>query len=211
MGAQLDGPLLESAMRYARERHWDVCSGAWLVEDAGDTQCSCGTPHCPAPGAHPLQPDWAQQASSSPTAVRRMWSQTPLASILLPTGRTFDVIDVPEPAGCLALARMERTEVRLGPVACAPGRRMQFFVLAGSAARVPTLVRQLGWSPRSLDLVGRGERDHVVAPPSRVGALGPTLWARPPTPANRWLPEAEELIGALAYACGRDAAAARPR
>jgi len=29
-------------------------------------------------------------------------------------------------------------------------------------------------------------------------------WARRPTPANRWLPDAEELISALAYACGRD-------
>ncbi|NGO81825.1 DNA primase, partial [Streptomyces sp. YC504] len=26
-----------------------------------------------------------------------------------------------------------------------------------------------------------------------------------PTPANRWLPDAEELISALAYACGREA------
>lgn len=36
-------------------------------------------------------------------------------------------------------------------------------------------------------------------------------WARKPTAANRWLPDAEELISALAYACGREAADARGR
>lgn len=36
-------------------------------------------------------------------------------------------------------------------------------------------------------------------------------WVRRPTPANRWLPDTEELIDVLAYACGREAAAARAR
>jgi len=35
------------------------------------------------------------------------------ASILLPTGRTFDAIEVAETAGFLALARMERMEIRI--------------------------------------------------------------------------------------------------
>ncbi|MCG7529685.1 DNA primase, partial [Streptomyces sp. OfavH-34-F] len=38
---------------------------------------------------------------------------------------------------------------------------------------------------------------------------GAVQWARCPTTANRWLPEAAELIGPLAYACGRVAADAR--
>jgi hypothetical protein len=60
---------------------------------------------------------------------------------------------------------------------------MRFFVLPGAAAKVPELVRRLGWSPVSLDLA--------------------VQWARRPTPANRWLPDVEELISAVAYACGR--------
>ncbi|MDX6329347.1 MAG: hypothetical protein QOI83_1730, partial [Streptomycetaceae bacterium] len=36
-------------------------------------------------------------------------------------------------------------------------------------------------------------------------------WARQPTALNRWLPDAEELLSPLAYACGREAAAVRSR
>lgn len=206
---QAGDPLLESAVRYAEERHWDVCPGAWIVEDEGLVRCSCDSPGCHEPGMHPLGTDWAGQASGSAGAVRRMWTNQPRASIVLPTGRSFDVLDVPEVAGCLALARMERMGVQLGPVAGTPDRRLQFFVQPGTAAKVPDQLRRLGWAPSSLDLVPRGEGDHVLAPPSRVGTIGTMLWARPPTTLNRWLPEAEELLGPLAYACGRDAAAAR--
>lgn len=51
----------------------------------------------------------------------------------------------------------------------------------------------------------------MAAPPTRIGGHGAVQWARRPTPANRWLPDAEELISPLAYACGREAAAARAR
>ncbi|MFF9865280.1 bifunctional DNA primase/polymerase [Streptomyces sp. NPDC013953] len=203
--------LLDSAVRYAEERHWDVFPGTWLEPVDGAERCSCGDTACPAPGAHPARPDWATQATGSAVAARRMWGKQPRASILLPTGRTFDALDVPESAGFLALARMERMDLTLGPVTCTPARRMQFFVLPGGAVKVADLVRKLGWSPDSLDLVALGEGQYVAAPPTRVGGHGAVQWARRPTPANRWLPDAEELISPLAYACGREAAAARAR
>jgi hypothetical protein len=81
---------------------------------------------------------------------------------------------------------------------------MHFFVLPGAAAKVPDLVRKLGWPPASLDLVALGEGAYVAAPPTRFGSRGAVQWACRPTPANRWLPDAEELISPLAYACGRD-------
>ncbi|CDR09016.1 bifunctional DNA primase/polymerase [Streptomyces iranensis] len=196
--------LRDAAVRYAEERHWDVLSGTWLEAVDGVERCSCGTADCPAPGAHPTGRDWVNQATGSAVVIRRMWARTPRASILLPTGRTFDALDVPESAGCLALARMERRQVELGPVTCTPGRRMLFFVLPGAAAKVPDLVRNLGWPPNAIDLTARGEGDYVVAPPTRVGVRGPVQWARRPTAANRWLPDAEELVSALAYACGRE-------
>jgi hypothetical protein len=140
-----------------------------------------------------------------------MWSEYPAASVLLPTGRTFDAIDVPESAGFLALARMERMNLPLGPVTCTPDRRMLFFVLPGAAAKVDDLVRKLGWSAAAIDLSGRGDGDYVAAPPTRIGGRGAVQWARRPTPANRWLPDAEEVICPLAYACGREAADARAR
>ncbi|MGW5563242.1 bifunctional DNA primase/polymerase, partial [Streptomyces tendae] len=157
-----------------------------------------------APGAHPAREDWAAQATGSATGARRMWQKQQTASILLPTGRTFDAIDVPETAGFLALARMQRMELTLGPVTLAPDRRMRFFVLPGAGAKVPDLVRRLGWAPRALDLGVLGEGSYVAAPPTRFGSWGAVQWACRPTAANRWLPDVEELISPLAYACGRD-------
>ncbi|MFF5934056.1 bifunctional DNA primase/polymerase [Streptomyces sp. NPDC012508] len=203
--------LLDSAVRYAEERHWDVFPGTWLEAVEGRERCSCGAEACVSPGAHPARPDWSTQATGSAVGARRMWSKQPKASILLPTGRTFDAIEVPESAGFLALARMERMELTLGPVTCTPERRMFFFVLPGAATKVPDLVRKLGWAPASIDLTTRGEGYYVAAPPTRVGGHGAVQWARRPTPANRWLPDAEELISPLAYACGREAAAERAR
>ncbi|MFE9706846.1 bifunctional DNA primase/polymerase [Streptomyces sp. NPDC005930] len=196
--------LLETAVRYAEERHWDVFPGTWLVPAGGGQRCSCGDAACAAPGAHPAREDWAAQATGSATVARRMWQKQQTASILLPTGRTFDAVDVPETAGFLALARMQRMELTLGPVTLAPDRRMRFFVLPGAGVKVPDLVRRLGWSPRVLDLGVLGEGAYVAAPPTRMGAWGAVQWACRPTPANRWLPDVEELISALAYACGRD-------
>lgn len=198
--------LLEAAVWYARERQWDVCPGSRLLTGGAGARCSCGGPSCRRPGAHPVGADWPDRACREPEAILRTWAEQPLACIVLPTGVSFDVLDVPEVAGCLALVRMERTNVRLGPVVCAPGRRLLFLVRPGSAAGVPEVLGRTG--PGELDLVTRGPGGHVIAPPSPT-ADGAVLWARPPTLANRELPEAEELIGPLAYACGRAAARGR--
>ncbi|MCW5250864.1 bifunctional DNA primase/polymerase [Streptomyces sp. SHP 1-2] len=194
----------EAAARYAEECHWDVCPGTWLEMNGGAWHCSCGDPGCAAPGAHPARADWAAEATGSATVARRMWRERPEASVLLPTGRSFDVIEVPETAGFLALARMERREPAPGPVVSAPDRRMRFLVLPGAAAKVPDLVRGLGWAPATLDLAVLGAGGYVAAPPTRWGAWGSVRWVCRPTAANRWLPDAAELIAPLAYACARE-------
>jgi hypothetical protein len=196
--------LLDAAVRYAEERHWEVFAGTWLETVEGVQRCSCGDAACPAPGAHPARPDWGTRATGSATVARRMWQERPTASVLLPTGRTFDAISVPETAGFLALARMERMGLTLGPVTLTPDRRVEFFVLPGASVKMPELVRGLGWSVSSLDLTVLGEGAYVAAPPTRFGSRGAVQWARRPTPANRWLPDAEELVPPLVYACGRD-------
>ncbi|ARF74402.1 bifunctional DNA primase/polymerase [Streptomyces sp. NPDC012600] len=203
--------LLDAAVRYAEERHWDVFPGTWLEAVEGTERCSCGDAACALPGAHADRPDWAGQATGSGAAARRMWSKQPRASVLLPTGRTFDALDVPEAAGFLALARMERMDLTLGPVTCTPDRRMLFFVLPGAAAKSAELVRTLGWNAEAIDLAGRGEGHYIAAPPTRVGGRGAVQWARKPTTVNRWLPDVDELISPLAYACAREAADARTR
>lgn len=205
---QREGSPLDHAVRYAEDRCWDVFPGAWLETVGGLPRCACGDAGCELPGAHPLgsRPPGAAEGAA---AVRRMWERHPGAAVLLATGRAFDALDVPDTAGCLALARMERLGLPLGPVTCTPDGRMAFFVLPGAAAKVPDRVRRLGWSPGALDLAVRGEGDWVAAPPTRLGGRGSVQWARRPTSANRWLPDVEELLPPLAYACGREAAASR--
>ncbi|MFJ2114680.1 MULTISPECIES: bifunctional DNA primase/polymerase [unclassified Streptomyces] len=203
--------LLDSAVRYTEERHWDVFPGTWLEPVEGAEQCSCGRPDCPSPGAHATGPDWAARATGSAVSARAMWTEHPRASVLLPTGRSFDALDVPESAGFLALARMERMRLPLGPVTCTPDRRMVFFVLPGTASKVESLVRRLGWTASVIDLVPRGEGQYVAGPPTRVGGRGAVQWARRPTAANRWLPDVDELISPLAYACGQEASSERTR
>uniref|UniRef100_A0AAU3GWH7 Bifunctional DNA primase/polymerase n=1 Tax=Streptomyces sp. NBC_01401 TaxID=2903854 RepID=A0AAU3GWH7_9ACTN len=203
--------LLEAAAWYTQARHWDVFPGAWLDADGGTERCSCGDAGCASPGAHPTRPDWADQATGNAAAARRMWSRHPGASVLLPAGRTFDALDVPESAGFLALARMERMGHTLGPVTRTPDRRMLFFALPGAAAKAPGLVAGLGWNAEAIGLVGRGEGDYVAGPPTRVAGRGAVQWVRRPSRGDLWLPDADELISPLAYACARDTADARTR
>ncbi|MBQ0867755.1 bifunctional DNA primase/polymerase [Streptomyces sp. RK75] len=200
-------PPLEHAVRYTQERAWDVFPGTWLETVDGVPRCSCGDLACPAPGAHPTRARWADETTGSATTVRRLWATEPRAAVLLPTGRAFDALEVSEAVGCLALARLERMAQPLGPVTCTPDGRMLFFVLPGVAAKVPATLRRLGWAPTALDLRGRGVGDWVAAPPTRVGARGAVQWAREPNAANRWLPDVDELLPTLAYACGREPAA----
>ncbi|MGW5352093.1 bifunctional DNA primase/polymerase [Streptomyces sp. NPDC004031] len=203
---RLTGDLAEAAVRYAEDRQWDVLPGTWLEADpTGAPCCSCNSPDCPAPGAHPTRPDWATGASGAVAAVRHMWQKQPRSSVLLPTGRSFDVLEVSEDAGCLALARSERMDLPLGPVLGAPGRRIMFFVLPGSGDKVPDTLRRFGCRPSTLDLSVRGRGSWVVAPPTRTVPAGAVVWARRPVPANRWLPDATQALGALAYACAREA------
>ncbi len=205
--------VLSAALRYAEERHWEVVPGTWLeTDETGAPRCSCGDAECHAPGAHPARRDWKAAATASATTLRRLWAKHPRAAVLLPTGRAFDVVDAAEGAGCLALARLEREGRRPGPVAATPDRRMYFFVLPGATAKVIDRLHALGYaSSASLDLAVRGEGDWAAAPPTRFGLSGSAQWVRRPTVSCAWLPDVDDLIGTLAYACGRERLTARRR
>lgn len=196
-------PLLRAALHYAEDLRWEVAPGHHLVQQEFRAVCSCGHPACPRPGAHPLSDAWLVEATTNPLRVRQLWVQHPSASIMLPAGRGFDVIDVPETAGLLAMARLERQSVALGPVVSGPGRRFHFFVLPGVREKLPVLIRQLGWRPERLDLRCRGEGEYVLVPPSNAGLPEASAqWNREPSGDGQWLPDASSLLPALAYACG---------
>ncbi|MFV0133420.1 bifunctional DNA primase/polymerase [Streptomyces sp. HMX87] len=180
---------------------WDVVPGARAAAGV----CSCGRGDCRAPGAHPL--DFAPEvpAGSTLDEVTRAWAEVPGAAVMLPVGRTFDVIEVAESAGRGALARLERMGLPLGPVAVTPQGRAHFFVAPGAAAELPRLLYRMGWdTPAALDLVGLGPGAYVTAPPSDRGGRGPVRWLRPPALDSATNPPAARLLlGTLAYVAHR--------
>lgn len=109
--------------------------------------------------------------------------------MLLPVGRTFDVLDVAEQAGRRALVRLERMGLPLGPVAVTPTGRAQFFVAPGPPPNCPACSTAWAGTTRTWTC-GRWAGAHITAPPSDLGGLGPVrwlrprCWTRPPLPAG---------------------------
>jgi hypothetical protein len=167
--------------------------------------CSCDRIGCPAPGAHPLSPVWKLQATADVAIVGHWWRERPHANILLVTGRSFDVLDVPRRAGLLALRRLNRSGISPGPVAISASERALFFV----ATRAAQGDDDEWWSchldcePEVLPAVA-GLRWHcrgsyVVAPPSRLSNGLAARWIA--APGTRPLPDALRLLEILADAC----------
>lgn len=194
--------LLAAALGYIEERHWDVVLGTSVQRENGMWSCSCGDRRCAQIGAHPAMRDWQKKVSGQPSRAHEWWVTDPQGSIILPTGRAFDVLECSEEAGLLALARLERSGSSPGPVAATPTRRLYFFVLPNSRTKVAKALAGLGWGRTSLDLACRSAGDYIVAPPSRMGTRGQVQWVRAPADSARWLPDPEEVLAPLAYACG---------
>lgn len=194
---------------------WDVVPGARARRPLPSRrpECSCRDTACPAPGAHPLAAGLAIPAGTPLRQALDAWAatqaRTPGATVLLPAGRSFDVLDVPAAAGRLALPRLERMGLPLGPVALAPHGRAWFLVGAGAAGRLPELLYRTGWDGAGLDIRVRGPGCHITAPPSDHGGRGPVRWLRLPALETAAAPpHARLLLGTLAYACHRAVAGA---
>ncbi|MET8686094.1 bifunctional DNA primase/polymerase [Streptomyces sp. NPDC004732] len=182
---------------------WDAVPGARALNGV----CSCGAADCATPGAHPLGFAPEVPAGATLDEVAKAWAEFPGAAVLLPVGRTFDVIEVAEAAGRRALVRLERMGLPLGPVAVTPDGRAQFFVAPGAAAELPQLLYRMGWDDAALDLHGLGQGTHITAPPSDRGGLGPVHWLRSPELDSATNPpQARLLLGTLAYVAHRSPA-----
>jgi hypothetical protein len=201
--------MILAATEYAA-RGWPVCAGAHLPDGQprpGESgrACSCDRIGCPAPGAHPLSLAWQRQATADKTVIRRWWTARPQASIILVTGRSFDVLDVPVTAGLTALSRMERSGVTPGPVAIGAASRALFLV----ATRAALADEDEWWScrldcepetiPEITGLRWHCKDSYVLAPPSRLSNGLTARWIRGPAAAP--LPDALRLLEYLADAC----------
>jgi hypothetical protein len=128
------------------------------------------------------------QATADPEILARWWAERPDAGIILPTGRVFDVFDVPAAAGAAAIDRAVRDDVPLGPVAAFGDERYLFFVATRGAPD-----DEYEWWSCHLDCFPEtiaetpGMRWHcrdsyVVAPPTPLPGGRDVRWLRPPRP-----------------------------
>ncbi len=188
----------------------DYASRGWLAfpgahpTKGGPRACSCDRVGCPAPGAHPVSPAWQLQATTDRNRLSRWWGQHPDANVILPTGRAFDVLDVPAPAGTRALTRMRQQHVQVGPVATS-GERYLFFVTTRGAPD-----DEWEWWSCHLDSAPEpvaetpGLRWHcrdsyVLAPPSSLMGGQHVSWVRQPN--GQELPDPVRLLEVLADTC----------
>ncbi|MER5641176.1 bifunctional DNA primase/polymerase [Kitasatospora sp. NPDC002227] len=193
------GSSYRAAAEYTGRWGWSVAVGSGRT--AADGRCGCAAVHCAAPGLHDGVSPVATLDAHAPS-VRELWAVD--APVLLPAGRSFDVLDVPAQPGLQALVRLERMGTQLGPVLAPPTGRLLFFVAPGTAARLPELLYRMGWDDAALDLACHGEGSYVAAPPTVLGSLGPTRWLRRPSRETAGCPpEARLLLGTLAYTCHR--------
>ncbi len=183
---------------------WPCFPGAHPASD-GTRACSCDRIGCPSPAAHPWSQVWQRKATADPDTLARWWAKQPEANIILPTGRVFDVFDMPAAAGRAALARMSGEGVQAGPVAAVGDERYLFFVATRGAPE-----DEDEWWSSALDCVPEtiadspGMRWHcrdsyVVAPPSVLPYGRAVTWVNAPTGAP--LPDPMRLLEILADSC----------
>jgi len=186
--------LRRIAVRYAGHG-WDVTPGACLARH----RFVCGRAGCPTTGCHPALENWEHTATADPARVAAWWRIRP-HSVLLATGRAFDVLEVPAYLGRHALnAAGSRLDARgsapgqvRGPVAVSPGGRWMFLVRPGEPLR-PEL-------EQCLYVIRHGLGSWIPAPPTRLPE-GTVRWAVAPEETRWRLPDPyrvqELLVDAL--------------
>jgi Bifunctional DNA primase/polymerase, N-terminal len=173
---------------------------------SADRSCSCDRLGCPDPAAHPVSATWARQATTDVEVLNRWWSQDPTANIILPTGRVFDVIDVPAGVGTPALARIVRDGGQVGPIAAFGADRHLFFTATRGAPddEDEWWSCQLDCSPETIaetpGMRWHCRESYVVAPPSVLPYGREVGWIRPPDGSP--LPDPLRLLEVLADTYG---------
>lgn len=176
MWAPLRQNVLRLKLRHAAQAFADQ---GWAVTPGGyfnGQRMACDRATCWATSCHPLLPDW----ETATGLVGRWWDDKP-HSVLLPTGRTFDAIEVPALVGCSVRGLG-------GPVMITPNGHWIFLVRPGTPLRAELVERE--------DLVRHGSGSWVPAPPT-VLPEGPVRWHLSPKQVGWFLPDAEETQEAL--------------
>ncbi|MFB6836608.1 bifunctional DNA primase/polymerase [Streptomyces sp. NPDC056361] len=192
---------LDAAVTFAVEWDWPVLPGAGLrttTRTAAGAACACPDPDCAVPGAHPYDPGLLA-ATTDERMVRWWWARRPDAPVLLATGGGAPcAVSLPAVAGARALAALDATGMRLGPVVATP-TRWSILVAPYGLERLGELLYAKDSVPSSLRFHGEG--GYLLLPPSVTGT-GPVRWERAPLAgsARPWLPDVEAVVDALVEA-----------
>ena len=124
-----------------------------------------------------------KDATTDPDQIREWWQRNPQANIGLPTGHTFDVIDIDVPQGPQSYTAM----LDLGIVPDAHGQ------VATSSGGLHLYITPSGDGNKASMAPGvdyRGAGGYVVAPPSTLGTRGRAWsWITKPSPiiTGKWV------------------------
>lgn len=165
--------LRNTAKRFA-DHGWPVTPGAYF----NGKRMACDRATCWATSCHPLLPDWEKT-----TDLGDWWADRPHA-VLLPTGRVFDVIEVPALLGA-------KVRGMTGPIATLPTGRWMFLVKPGTPLS-PELDHRM-------DIVLHGAGSWIPAPPTQLPE-GSVRWHLSPQHVRWHLPEPGELQRAMTSA-----------
>ncbi|MBO2451475.1 bifunctional DNA primase/polymerase [Actinomadura barringtoniae] len=202
-GERLSPAGLDAALAYAA-LGWPCFPGTHSPV-GGDRACSCDRIGCPDPGAHPVSAAWAIQATTDPEILTGWWAKRPEANVILPTGRVFDVFDIPASAGNMALDRIARDGLPVGPVAAVGADRHLFFVATRGAPADEDewWSCHLDCSPENVTetpgMRWHCRESYVAAPPSVLPYGRAVTWLRPPETGP--LPDPLRLLEVLADSC----------
>lgn len=130
----------------------------------GSARCGCPDPECVVPGAHPFDPGLLA-ATTDERMVRWWWGNRPTAPIVLATGSAAPcAVSLPALAASRALAALDRTGMRLGPVVAAP-HRWAILVAPYSMEQLGELLYAKDFVPGSLRFHSEG--GYLALPPPR--------------------------------------------
>lgn len=145
-----------------------------------------GRPDAPQHGPVPVHDDWAQRAEADPAYTAALWHGPPF-TLLLATGITFDVLDVPAELGRGVAGELRGAGFPV-PITATPDGRWFFPVVSGGVLH-PGVVGQPG-------VALRGKGDWVPLPPSPF-VPGVVHWRVKPEVCGWRVPPLDDVQHAL--------------
>jgi len=157
----------------------------------GALVCSCGTPDCPTPAAHPIKPVTVDDASVRVMVITQWFQTHPSANLATVAGTSFDVIDVPyQGKTAPLLAWLAAQAILPCPIIDTGHGHLRFPV------RTPPPTTTLPDTKGAARRLAPGTL--VLLPPGRHPDRAIVTWRRPFDARTLLLPDAARMLHVLA-------------